>query len=134
MRAGVPNAARRPDVLVGRSTPATAALRLEAPDIPIIFVNVNEPIEQGFVQSLARPGGNITGFTNIDTSIGGKWLQLLKEIDPRIAWVATIYNPQDEAGGVNTTWKYGTGKAPSPAPPSTRAPPPGTSGNAGCGN
>jgi putative ABC transport system substrate-binding protein len=84
----------RPDVLIGRSTPTTAALKQETATIPIIFVNVPEPAEQGFVQSLARPGGNITGFTNFEASIGGKWLQLLKEVDPRIARVAVIYNPQ----------------------------------------
>jgi putative ABC transport system substrate-binding protein len=84
----------RPDVLIGRSTPTTAALKQETGTIPIIFVNVTEPLEQGFVQSLARPGGNITGFTNFEASIGGKWLQLLKEVDPRIARVAVIYNPQ----------------------------------------
>jgi putative ABC transport system substrate-binding protein len=84
----------RPDVLIGRSTPTTAALKREAGTIPIIFVNVTEPVEQGFVESLARPGGNITGFTNFEASIGGKWLQLLKEADPRIARVAIIYNPQ----------------------------------------
>jgi putative tryptophan/tyrosine transport system substrate-binding protein len=84
----------RPEVLIGRSTPTTAALKQETGTIPIIFVNVPEPVEQGFVQSLARPGGNITGFTNFEASIGGKWLQLLKEVDPRIARVAVIYNPQ----------------------------------------
>jgi putative ABC transport system substrate-binding protein len=86
--------ALRRDVLIGRSTPTTAALKQETATIPIIFVNVPEPVEQGFVQSLARPGGNITGFTNFEASIGGKWLQLLKEVDPRIARVAVIYNPQ----------------------------------------
>jgi putative ABC transport system substrate-binding protein len=85
---------RRPDVLVGRSSPAIAALKREAPNIPTIFVNLTEPIEQGFVESLARPGGNITGFTNIEPSFGGKWLQLLKEIDPRISRAAVIHNPQ----------------------------------------
>jgi putative ABC transport system substrate-binding protein len=84
----------RPDVLIGRSTPATAALKQETGNIPIIFINVTEPVEQGFVQSLPRPGGNLTGFTNFEASIGGKWLQLLKEVDPRIARVAVIYNPQ----------------------------------------
>src|SRR5215475_7663325 len=84
----------RPDVLIGRSTPTTAALKQETATVPIIFVNVPEPVEQGFVQGFARPGGNITGFTNFEASIGGKWLQLLKEVDPRIARVAVIYNPQ----------------------------------------
>jgi putative tryptophan/tyrosine transport system substrate-binding protein len=84
----------RPDVLIGRSTPTTAALKQETGTIPIIFVSVSEPVEQGFVQSLARPGKNITGFTSFEASIGGKSLQLLKEVDPRIARVAIIYNPQ----------------------------------------
>jgi len=81
-------------VLIGRSSLATAAFKQETSTIPIIFVNITEPVEQGFVQSLARPGGNITGFTNFEASIGGKWLQLLKEVDPRIARVAVIYNPR----------------------------------------
>jgi putative tryptophan/tyrosine transport system substrate-binding protein len=83
----------KPDVLLSRSTPATAALKRESGVIPIVFVNVAEPVEQGFVQSLARPGGNITGFTNFETSVGSKMLQLLKEIDARIVRVAVIYNP-----------------------------------------
>jgi putative ABC transport system substrate-binding protein len=84
----------KPDVLLARSTPTTAALKRESGSIPIVFVNVTEPEEQGFVQTLARPGGNITGFTNFESMIGGKWLQLLKEVDPRIARVAVIFNPQ----------------------------------------
>jgi putative tryptophan/tyrosine transport system substrate-binding protein len=84
----------RPDVLLARTTPAAAALKMETSTIPIVLVNVVAPVEQGFVQSLARPGGNITGFTNFEESLGGKMLQLLKEIDPRIVRVAVIYNPQ----------------------------------------
>jgi putative tryptophan/tyrosine transport system substrate-binding protein len=84
----------RPDVLLARSTPTTAALKRETSMIPIVFVNVAEPVESGFVQTLARPGGHITGFTNFEASIGGKWLQLLKEADPRIVRIAIIYNPQ----------------------------------------
>ena len=86
--------ASNPDLLMSRSTPTTAALKQETNTIPIVFVNVAEPLESGFVQSLARPGGNITGFTNFDGSIGGKWLQLLKECDPRMTRVTVIYNPQ----------------------------------------
>ncbi len=86
--------ALKPDVLLARSTPPTAALKRETDAIPIVFVNVAEPIESGFVQTLARPGGNITGFTNFESSIGGKWLQLLKEAAPRIVRIAIIYNPQ----------------------------------------
>jgi putative tryptophan/tyrosine transport system substrate-binding protein len=84
----------KPDVLLSRSTPATAALKRGSAGIPIVFVNVSEPVEQGFVQSLARPSGNITGFTNFEASVGSKMLQLLKEIDPQIVRVAIIYNPQ----------------------------------------
>jgi putative ABC transport system substrate-binding protein len=84
----------RPDVLLARSTPAVDALKRETSTIPIVLVNVAAPVEQGFVQSLAQPGGNITGFTNFEESVGGKMLQLLKEIDPRINRVAVIYNPQ----------------------------------------
>ena len=84
----------KPDVLLARSTPLTAALKRETDAIPIVFVNVAEPIESGFVQTLARPGGRITGFTSFEASTGGKWLQLLKEADPRITRTAVIYNPE----------------------------------------
>ncbi len=84
----------KPDVLLARSTPTTAALKRETSLIPIVFVNVAEPVESGFAQTLARPGGHITGFTNFEASIGGKWLQLLKEADARVVRVAVIYNPQ----------------------------------------
>jgi putative ABC transport system substrate-binding protein len=86
--------ALKPDVLVARSSPTTAALKRAGGTTPIIFVNITEPVEQGFVQSLGHPGGNITGFTNFESMIGGKWLQLLKEVDPRIGRVGIIYNPQ----------------------------------------
>jgi putative tryptophan/tyrosine transport system substrate-binding protein len=84
----------KPDVLLSRSTPATMALRSETDAIPIVFVNIAEPVESGLAQTLARPGGNVTGFTNFESSIGGKWLQLLKEVDPRISRIGMIYNPQ----------------------------------------
>ena len=84
----------RPDILLARSTPTTAAFRRESETIPIVFVNIPEPVEQGFVQNLARPGGNITGVTSFESMIGGKWLQLIKEVDPRITRVAVIFNPQ----------------------------------------
>jgi putative tryptophan/tyrosine transport system substrate-binding protein len=85
----------KPDVLLSRSTPTTMALRSETDVIPIVFVNIAEPVvESGLAQTLARPGGNVTGFTNFESSIGGKWLQLLKEVDPRISRIGMIYNPQ----------------------------------------
>jgi putative tryptophan/tyrosine transport system substrate-binding protein len=84
----------RPDVLVARSTPTTLALKRETDAIPIVFVNISEPVASGLAKTLARPGGNLTGFTNFEGSIGGKWLQLLKQIDARITRVGVIYNPQ----------------------------------------
>jgi putative ABC transport system substrate-binding protein len=84
----------KPDVLIARSTPTTLALRRETDAIPIVFVNISEPVESGLAQTLARPGGNVTGFTNFESSIGGKWLQLLKQIDARITRAGIIYNPQ----------------------------------------
>jgi putative tryptophan/tyrosine transport system substrate-binding protein len=74
----------QPDVILTRSTPATAALQKETQTIPIIFVAVSDPVGEGFVASVARPGGNVTGFTNAGSSMASKWLALLKEIAPRI--------------------------------------------------
>jgi putative tryptophan/tyrosine transport system substrate-binding protein len=82
-----------PDVILASSSPAIAALRQQTSTIPIVFVLVVDPVGQGFVQSLARPGGNITGFGAIDAPMMGKWLQLLKEVAPRVTRVAVIFNP-----------------------------------------
>jgi putative tryptophan/tyrosine transport system substrate-binding protein len=84
----------KPDVLLSRSTTTTAALNNERGLIPLVFVNVAEPVEQGLVQSLSQPGRNVTGFTNLEASVGSKMLQLLKEIDPQIVRVVVLYNPQ----------------------------------------
>jgi ABC-type uncharacterized transport system substrate-binding protein len=83
----------QPDVLLASSTPVVAALGREAGTIPIVFVVVSDPVGSGFVESLARPGGNMTGFINIESSLGGKWLELLKELAPRISRVAVMFNP-----------------------------------------
>lgn len=82
-----------PEVIVARATPSVAALRRETGTIPIVFLRVADPIGVGFVRSLARPGGSITGFINFEASLGGKWLQLLKEIAPGVARVAVLFNP-----------------------------------------
>jgi putative tryptophan/tyrosine transport system substrate-binding protein len=87
-----------PDIVVAESTPATAALRDETSTIPIVFFAVANPVGSGFVASLSRPGGNITGFTNFEPTMGGKWLGLLKEIAPRIVRAAAIFNPQTHSG------------------------------------
>jgi putative ABC transport system substrate-binding protein len=68
--------AARPDVLLADSTPSVAALQRETRTIPIVFARISEPVGKGFVQSLAKPGGNITGFTNLEPSVGAKWLEL----------------------------------------------------------
>ncbi len=83
----------RPDAIVGQSTPVVAALARETQTIPIVFVNVADPIGSGFVVSLTRPGGNLTGFTTDNPGFGGKWVQLLKEIAPQTVRVALMFNP-----------------------------------------
>ena len=85
--------ALQPDLILSGNTPTTAALQKQTRTIPILFVNVSDPIGSGFVASLARPGGNITGFLTFEFSIGGKWLEVLKEIAPRVNRVAFIFNP-----------------------------------------
>jgi putative ABC transport system substrate-binding protein len=82
-----------PNALLASSTPAAAALREQTRTTPIVFVRMADPVGLGFVQSLARPGGNITGFTGVDAPMMGKWLQLLKEIAPDATRVAVIFNP-----------------------------------------
>jgi putative tryptophan/tyrosine transport system substrate-binding protein len=74
----------RPDVIVVNSNPLLAALRQVDRTIPTVFAQVADPVGSGFVESLARPGGNLTGFTNFEAEIGGKWLGLIKEIAPRV--------------------------------------------------
>jgi putative tryptophan/tyrosine transport system substrate-binding protein len=82
-----------PDVIFAQATPGLAALDQETRTIPIVFVQVSDPIGPGFAQSFARPGGNITGFTDIEARSTGKWLQMLKEIAPQLKRVAMIANP-----------------------------------------
>jgi putative ABC transport system substrate-binding protein len=81
------------DAIFDQSTPVTRALARETQTIPIVFVYVADPIGSGFAPSLAHPGGNITGFTYLEPTTGGKWVGLLKEIAPRTAHVALLYNP-----------------------------------------
>jgi ABC-type uncharacterized transport system substrate-binding protein len=83
----------QPDLILTSSTPATAAMLQQTRTIPIIFVLVADPVGSGFVASLPRPGGNATGFTPIVGSLGGKWVELLKEIAPRVARVTLLFNP-----------------------------------------
>jgi putative ABC transport system substrate-binding protein len=81
------------DVIFATSTPSVAALQQATRTLPIVFVMVADPVTSGFVSSLAKPGGNITGFPNFEYGIGTKWLELLKEISPRITRVGVIRDP-----------------------------------------
>jgi len=83
----------RPDILVVNSTPSLVAARQATSTIPIVFVAIADPVAQGFVQSLARPGGNITGFGSEEPAMGAKWVQLLSEMAPRLKSMTVIFNP-----------------------------------------
>jgi putative ABC transport system substrate-binding protein len=87
------------DVIVTTSTPTTAAVQRENTTTAIVFTNVSDPIGEGFVSSLASPGGNITGFINYEGLIAGKWPELLKEIDPRVTRAAIVFNPETAPRG-----------------------------------
>jgi putative ABC transport system substrate-binding protein len=84
----------QPDVLFAGNTPTLAALRQATRSTPIVFTLVSDPIGGGFVASLARPGGNITGFLTVEPPMAGKWAQLLKGIAPRVRRVALLFNPE----------------------------------------
>ena len=89
----------QPDVILASTTPVTAALQRETRTLPIVFMVVVDPVGSGFVASLSRPGGNITGFINVEPEMGGKWLEILKQIAPRMSRVATMFNPDTAPGG-----------------------------------
>jgi putative ABC transport system substrate-binding protein len=88
----------RPDVVIAAGSLAAIALRQHTLSIPIVFVEVVDPVAAGFVTNLARPEGNITGFTNFEFSVGEKWLQLLKECAPSVDRIAVVFDP------ANPTW------------------------------
>jgi len=87
-----------PDVILASGSQSVAALQRITRSVPIVFANVVDPVGAGYVASLARPGGNITGFTSFEYSIGGKWLELLKQIAPRVTRIAVIRDPAIAAG------------------------------------
>ena len=89
--------ALEPEVILVLSNPGVAALRQVTSTIPIVFVGVADPVESGFVESLARPGGNITGFSNFEASMGGKWLEALKQIAPRVTRVLALLQVETAA-------------------------------------
>lgn len=92
-------AASTPDVIFARTTPVTRALLEQTRTIPIVFAVVSDPLGDGFVANLARPGGNVTGFTNVESTLGGKWIELLREINPDISTVAVMFGPKTAPGG-----------------------------------
>jgi putative tryptophan/tyrosine transport system substrate-binding protein len=90
------------DVIVAANSPGVAVLRQATRAIPVVFVNIGDPVGQGFVASLSRPGGNITGFTGLEFSLGGKWVGFLKEIAPNVTRVSYLFHP--EIGPYYSLW------------------------------
>src|SRR5438034_7956962 len=86
--------AMKPDAIFAFSSVAVAALRQESRTVPIVFIAISDPVGSGFVQSLARPGGNATGFTNFVPTMAAKWLEVLKEIAPQVQHAALLFNPE----------------------------------------
>ena len=103
--------AQQPDVILTHAPPSTAALQRETQAIPIVFVAVSDPIGPGFVASLARPGGNMTGLLTFEPGITGKWLAMLKEVAPRLERVALVANPRT----TNYDYFQRTGEAAAPS-------------------
>ncbi|AWL93656.1 MULTISPECIES: ABC transporter substrate-binding protein [Bradyrhizobium] len=85
--------ALRPDVLLAVGTPSVEELRQRTTTIPIVFAVVTDPVSQGFVENLAHPGGNVTGFTDYDGPLAGKWLEMLTQVTPKVSRVVVVYNP-----------------------------------------
>ncbi|MCK1391489.1 ABC transporter substrate-binding protein [Bradyrhizobium sp. 1] len=85
--------ALKPDVLLAIGTPSVEELRQRTTTIPIVFAVVTDPVSQGFVKNLAHPGGNITGFTDYDGPLAGKWLEMLTQVTPKLSRVLVVYNP-----------------------------------------
>jgi putative tryptophan/tyrosine transport system substrate-binding protein len=98
-----------PDALLASTAPAVIALRQQTRTIPIVFATVADPVGLGLVQSLARPGGNLTGFSSYDGAMIGKWLQLLKEIAPNVTRVAVVFSPETTAPALLTSTIEGAG-------------------------
>jgi len=89
----------QPDLMLAQSTTTTAALVQQTSTIPIIFLSVGDPVGEGFVESLSRPGRSVTGFINMEAPMSGKWLELLTEIAPSVRRVAILFNPATAPGG-----------------------------------
>jgi putative tryptophan/tyrosine transport system substrate-binding protein len=89
----------QPDVIVAHTTSAVSALAQQTRTIPIVFVLVSDPVGNGFVENWTKPGGNITGFTDFESPMAGKWLELLRQIAPHLTQVALLFNPETAPGG-----------------------------------
>jgi putative ABC transport system substrate-binding protein len=87
-----------PDAILANTAPVVSALRQQTQTIPIVFAQVVDPVSSGFVESLARPGGNVTGFVSLDFGIGAKWLEILKEIAPHVGRVCVLRDPRVPSG------------------------------------
>src|SRR5437879_8535496 len=90
-----------PELIVTYTTPATNAVRQLTRGVPILFVAVSDPIGTGFVESFSRPGGNITGFTNFEATMGSKWLELLRDVATSVKRVAMLFNPATANAGAS---------------------------------
>ena len=90
---------RQPDVILASTTSVTAAMHQATRAIPIVFAGPSDPVGAGFVASLPRPGGNLTGFINMEAGMGGKWLELLTELAPNVKRAAIMFNPETAPGG-----------------------------------
>ncbi len=88
-----------PDIISGVGTPVVSALKQQTQVIPVVFVQVADPVASGFVDSWARPGGNFSGFTNYEPAMVGKWLELLKEVVPGLTKAALVYDPNGASAG-----------------------------------
>jgi putative tryptophan/tyrosine transport system substrate-binding protein len=84
---------RKPELIIGMTTPAVTALVQETKTVPIVFGGIVDPVGSGFVSNMARPGGNVTGILNFEFSMGGKWLETLKQVAPKVRRVALLFNP-----------------------------------------
>ncbi len=91
--------ATAPEVIFAHSTPVTSGLLQATRSIPIVFASVSDPVGDGFVASFAQPGGNVTGFTNVEASMGGKWVEILKELAPAVTRMGFLFNPATAPGG-----------------------------------
>ena len=90
-----------PDVMLVNGSPTLAVVQQATQTIPIVFIGIGEPVKRGLVESLAHPGGNTTGFTNLEPTIGAKWLELLKEIAPGVTRATVMFSPKNTPVGVD---------------------------------